>query len=246
MKNSAAKISFLAAAIVLLGFAPSASADSFVLTSGGSNVAYGIYIGPYTATVNGVAGTQVICDDFAHDSYLPESWTANATNASSPGTTQNTSYWNVGPVAAARDYDEIAYLSLQLLGTSDTSQRDAIQYAIWSIFDPTGVSSWLAGHGGTSFDTDSVDANGVAYWLNQAGAQTYTPGEFSNVIIESPNLQAPITCGTGPCANTPPQEFIYVTPEPTSFSLLGLGLAGVWSFGWMKRKRLAPTHPQTA
>lgn len=52
-------------------FATTVSVD---LTSPGSslagtNVLNGVYVGAYTATINGVS-TPVICDDFSDDSYI--------------------------------------------------------------------------------------------------------------------------------------------------------------------------------
>ena len=68
---------WLGFAVAVLCIAPSALADtSITLTGAGNNPVDGIYVGPYYATVNGVANTPVICDDFADEVYLNESWGA--------------------------------------------------------------------------------------------------------------------------------------------------------------------------
>jgi PEP-CTERM motif len=206
---------------VVLCFATTAFADtaSMTLTGTGSNgSAYGVFIGPYVANINGVS-TPVICDDFADESYIPESWTANVTSAANLNSGLK---WGNNPTL----YDQAAWLALQLSSATTVGQKDAIQYAIWAVSDPTDVSSWLSEQiGGSSFYNDSSDPNGVTYWVNLAGSQPYTDGEFPNVLIYTPNTDDPITCGSGPCSKTPPQEFLVVqTPEPSSLALLVTGM----------------------
>ena len=75
---------WLAVAAVALSIAPCAFGQGQVninLTGAGNNVMDGVYVGPYTATVNG-SSTQIICDDFSDESYVGESWTANVTTLS--------------------------------------------------------------------------------------------------------------------------------------------------------------------
>src|SRR5271154_5705804 len=57
------------------------------MSSGGPYVMNGVYVGPYSATVNGQS-SQIICDDFADDTYLNESWTANVTSFSNVGSSK--------------------------------------------------------------------------------------------------------------------------------------------------------------
>ncbi|HSS96512.1 MAG TPA: hypothetical protein VLK33_05770, partial [Terriglobales bacterium] len=52
-------------AALALSMVPWAIAQNVTLTSAGSNVADGIFVSPYYATVNGVTNTKVVCDDFA-------------------------------------------------------------------------------------------------------------------------------------------------------------------------------------
>ena len=61
------------AALALLCIAPCAFASSsLTMTGAGNNVMDGVYVGPYYATVSGVANSPVICDDFADESvYRP-------------------------------------------------------------------------------------------------------------------------------------------------------------------------------
>lgn len=197
--------------------ASSAAADtaSMTLTGVGSNGAQdGIYIGPYVATINGVS-TPVICDDFADDSYINESWTANVTTPSNLAGTK----WG-GLSNASTLYDEAAWLTLQLLGTSNKSTAAAIQYAIWDLFDPTDVKSWLS--------TDPTFYSTVLSWVATAGsAQPLSAAQLADFLIYTPNTSYPITCNGGTCANTPPQEFIVYTPEPSTLLLLGVGLGAL-------------------
>ena len=80
MTNRVLSIFFAA---LLLFLAPAALADGnngntgLTLTSPGSNVMGGVYVGPYTFTAN--AGGQqsqmdLICDDFKDDVFSGESW----------------------------------------------------------------------------------------------------------------------------------------------------------------------------
>ena len=67
----------------LAGLAPCAFGQQVGITMNSSEpyVMNGIYVGPYNATVNGQSA-QIICDDFADDTYLNQSWTANVTTFS--------------------------------------------------------------------------------------------------------------------------------------------------------------------
>jgi hypothetical protein len=190
---------WLALGAVLLCFAPCALGQGQVnidLTSAGNNVMDGVYVGPYNATVNGKS-TQIICDDFVDDSYVGESWTANVTTLSNLNGTK----WG-GMANATQLYDEAAWLATQMLSpvySGNATQVGYLAYALWAVFQPSAVKSWL---GATSPTWLAVQG-----WLNFAAAQHFTPNEFANFFLYTPNLSDPITCNGGKCATTPPQEF---------------------------------------
>ena len=224
MKNAFGKLVLGLAAAALLGFAPSASADSasMVLTGAGTNPVDGIYVGPYYATVNGVANTPIICDDFKDDSYIGESYTANI----SPETAPSGTFFS-----GQHNYDAVSALAEQLFATNNNTTAAKLQYAIWYIFDPTDVTNWL-----TTTSPDPTLLAAAIGLANGAEAATYTPGQFSDIKIYTPNLSDPIKCGTGSCPTAPPQEFIVKTPEASTVLLLGFGLFAIGIFG---RRKLA-------
>src|SRR5258708_36660612 len=59
---------------VLCLAAAAVSQTPVTLTSAGGSFYDGIYVSPYYATVNGVANTPVVCDDFGDDSVIGASW----------------------------------------------------------------------------------------------------------------------------------------------------------------------------
>lgn len=224
--NNATRILVLVAAAAVLAFAPSSKADSVMtLTGAGSNPAFNVYVGPYTATIDGTS-TQVICDDFSDESFIGESWNASVTNLATVAT--GAPAFNSG---TGGNYSEAAWLTLQLLGAPNNSEATAIQYAIWDTFDPSGVSSYLAGFsGGTSFLGDSTDVNGVQYWLNEAAGSSLSGSQLADFLIYTPQ-----SCISGQCLTGSglPQEFIVYTPEPSTVLMLLMGLA---SLLWFKRR----------
>lgn len=209
----------LVGAILLI--APGALADgsaSMDLTSAGSNTLAGVYVGAYTATINGVS-TLVVCDDYSDESYIGETWTASITSLSSLTGTK----WGNN----TQGYDEMAWLVTQMFSTHNQNTIAQIQFAIWDVFNGSAFSA-LSGS----------TLAGAQSWLTQAENQTFYAGEFGNIGIYTPNTQFPILCSGNSCANTPPQEFLTVTqtPEPGTFVLFGSGLAVL---GFMMRRKLA-------
>jgi hypothetical protein len=159
-----------------------------------------IDVGPYYATVNGVKNVTVVCDDFFHEVSFGETWTANVSTFDS---LTNVEFQQATPQQTLQLYDEVAWLYTQLLSSAPSGYND-INFALWAVFAPgraEGNADWTTG---------------AANWLTMAQNQTYTPGEFSHVVIYTPttlNAQSP-------------QEFIASTPEPTTLLLLGTGLLG--------------------
>lgn len=211
---------------------------TMTLTSAGNNVMDGVYVDPYYATVNGVQ-TWVICDDYADDSYLNESWTANIYNYSNLGNTRNTTKWNLTATQQTQDYDEAAYLTAGLLKAFESNNTIAvgeITFALWGVFDSAAITSltaWNSSYGAAAQN-----------YLTQAKKQTYTTGEFSNVLVYSPNMSDPITCSGGPCPTKPPQEFLVVqTPEAPALVVLAFDLLALVTVAFLLRRRILRDKP---
>jgi len=226
------------AAVALLCLAPGAFAqNSMTLTGAGSNVLGGVYVGPYTATINGVS-TQVVCDDWAHDTYIGESWSASVTDFSNLSGTQNTTKWSLTSAQQTQYYEEAAWLMLQMLNPGTACPNSGgdcvgdISFALWSIFDPSALNNLTSG---------SADYKNAVYWLQQAQA-AYNNNQlsmslFSNFLVYSPTGN--YSCSGASCASTPPQEFLVLkTPELSSTVLLGFDMLGLLGLVALFRKRL--------
>jgi len=221
--------------ILCCGGGAYAQTASMTLASPGINIMDGVYVDPYYATING-ATTLVICDDYADDTYQNESWTANLYDISNVAQTRNTTKWALTAAQQLQEYNEAAYLSTELMGafqSNNTIAAGELSFAVWGVFDPAAIPSltnWNSTYG----------AAAQAY-LNAAQTQTYTPGEFSNVQIYSPNTSDPITCPAGDTcgATAPPQEFLVVhTPEPPTPFVLGFDLLAVVASAFVWRRYL--------
>ncbi len=212
---------FLPALALVLHAAPGIP---FVLTGvGNGNVLDGVYISPYTATVNGVVGTPVICDDFEDEVQIGESWKATTGTI---GTSSSTT--GLFGAEKSQGYQEVAWLSEQLF--ANPSNAGSISYAIWAVFDPgtsttygvstTGVSGWLnAYHDTTTFQA----VFGTGGLLSQAQAATQTSADFPGITVYTPVANTQSCCGR-------PQEFLVVSaaeaPAPVVLGIefLGLGI----------------------
>jgi len=198
-----------------LGAVYAATQTPMQLTGPGPNGALSsIYVGPYAATIGGGSAIPVICDDFADDTYLGESWTANifnSTDLGNPADLSQTKWGNVGK------YQEAAWLGLQLVNTPTNAACGGasncagdIQFAIWQLFDP-GQNPIGRLTGG--------DASNATNWLTSAANQSY-----NNFTLYS-YVPGTATGCPGPC--TAPQEFMVVhTPEASGLALLGADFLG--------------------
>jgi hypothetical protein len=186
-------------------------------------VAGGVYINPYTATIDGVS-TTVLCDDFGDDSYINQSWQANVYTAASAAANGETRLNQLyGPFSAATltmKYTQIADLAMSLLSATTYTDRAAYSFALWGVFDTTAISrlSGTLATLATTYLTDSVTA-----YLGRSDADN---AQLASAIT----IYSPLK-GTASCCSDPPQELITVrTPEastPILFAvdLLGFGLA---------------------
>ena len=216
---------------VVFSLGPAAFADqvNITLTSAGSNVLAGIYVNPYTATVNGVTST-VICDDFSADTYVGESWTADVYTFDD---LSNTKFGQIYGAAASSKYNQAAWLTLQLLGTTNATIRRSISYAIWGTMDSSALT----------YLTTKAPAYVAATtdWMNQAQSQTFAAGQFSNFVVYTPNLNFAVTCNGGPCPSIPPQELLAIrASESSAAELLIFNLIAVTAIAFVFRRRLLP------
>ena len=194
------------AAAIMLAAAPLHAQTSITLVSSGTVVAGGYYVGPYNGLM-GSPGQDVLlnCVDFLHHVTVGENWNAYLTAVSDVGT--------AGSHARSSDpllYQKAAWLISQYPGKSDADIAD-IQETIWNLFAPAAP------------DPSS------SYWFDQATANYSAAALFENWYVVTD------TRAGGQYDAESAQEFLVVTPEPTSITLLATGLLGI--FGAARRKR---------
>jgi hypothetical protein len=241
-------IAFLCLTTGPLAAAPPTTTFNLTGVGSGANLA-GVYTSPYSGNINGGTTIPVICDDFADDSYVPETWTAYVTQLSSltPGTSDSYLNWlNTTGSSITVDgyslnqalaYTVAAVLAIDILTSSGTAQED-YSFALWELFDAPNAFNQLSAYG------DSADEATALADLNNAVTYVETnhlsPSAYPNVTIYSYDTGA--LCGAAlnqPCAHIPPQEFITVSmAEPPSPALLGFDLLAVGGLIFISRRRL--------
>jgi len=198
------------------------------MESGGPYVMNGVYVGAYTATVNGQSA-QIICDDWADNTYLNESWTAKVTNFSNLGSSK-TPMWS-SQFNSATLYADAAWLATQMFAPANqnTNTQGYLAYALWSLFNPSALK-----------ELSSSQLAGVDAWLSKIPSGL-TPSQFANFFIYTPDLSQPITCNGGTCPTAPPQEFLgFAVPEGGA-ALLYLLLAAFSCFGAIALRHRRPS-----
>ena len=268
MRNSMEKSWYVIGAalgLALFGASPAAgqtttttATTTFNLTSPGSgaNLA-GVYTSPYDGTIgSSTTAVPVICDDFADESYVPETWTAFVTPLSSlvSGTTNTTLNWlnTVGSTITvdgyslnqAAAYSVAAVLAVDILAAPVASvQQEDLSYALWGLFDPTGTSgdpgafSWLTSYGDTTDETNAInDLNAAVKYVEAPVNSLKVQADVNAVTIYSYDTADGVT-NCGGCKG-PPQEFITVTAmaEPPAPALLGVDLLGLVGLVFVARR----------
>jgi len=220
-----------AAAALILSCAPSAFA-TYTFTLTGVTPQYsnlgGVYTSPYVADISGIGtGIKVICDDFATDSYIGQSFQATVTQVSSLNG-QSTVKWDAGNASQQQqDYATAAYLAEWILSLDQSKpatqyEAELLSFALWAVFDPGALNS-----------LNSTDASGASGYLSTARSNAGSYTQYSNVDIWTPNPQ-----GVS-------QEFLTVgvdppgMPEPSSPVLLGIDLLAFSGLVFLIRRRFA-------
>ena len=122
---------------------------SMVLTGPPPGNTYdGIYVSPYYATVGGSTNVPVICDDFGDDTSIGDHWTATPSAFPTSTGPIGTSWGLAG--GTLKQYDAVAWLGLAILSLPSSvqpanalTQQVIDSFALWAVFDPTGVANYL-------------------------------------------------------------------------------------------------------
>ena len=206
---------------LLLALLAPAYADSLVVPDQGFTTWAGEYVSPCSAVIDGVSAT-IICLDIARNTYIGTTYPYVANYPNDLTTTLHYNGTNGATIAASvAQYNEAAYLSIQLLNTTNVDDRGALAWAIWDIFDPTTVAKDLASGQLTSAQMDAVKAKltAVPAGFTAPDYVVYTPSDRSS---------------------GGPQDFVLVkTPEAPALGLLGLDLSALFGLFLLFRRRLS-------
>jgi len=220
-------VSLMVAFLLSAGSAFAGSTSTLVLVdpgtwNGGNPYAMGgVYVGPYDVTVAGKP-LAVICDDYNDDVTAGDHWMVN-TNAYSSAYGQFTGWTSLSnedgqwvKLTQAQEYNAAFYLAgLMRQNMSNPVAVGEIQWAIWAITDPG-----LMNANGTLNDSHG---SLTGYETCSGSSQTCIDSYFLNALKNDNTAN-----GSGLIFTPDPkgagQEYMLLTPEPASLTMLGTGL----------------------
>jgi len=229
--------------VAILAFVSASFAQtttSMTLNTPGNGTTLGdVYVDPYTATVGGVSGTTVICDDWSNNSYLGESWTAyqiNAATVSNPSL--GTPMWGNNQSV----YNELAYLGSQLLSIYNPTNPTAAQrieqtelsFAIWQL-------TWNSATGENPQPLSylsSVLGGTTSPEYQQTLADIQAAQNNSNYSAAGWEILTPEAGTSNPAGDGLPQEFLVYTPESSTMVLFGADMIGLLALAFFFRRRV--------
>jgi len=188
------------------------------LVSPGSNISNGVYVGPYTLSVNGAGDIQAVCDDRDTDTSN-STWTAYVNTFA---TLSNTKFYSLPSINSGttetQNYEAAAWLVQQMFALSPSTPNyntviADIHLAIWSFFSTSALSSLAS-----NSDADTWYMSGMAHNSDPIA-------NFADIVIYTPS------------PTSASQEFMMVTPEPASMMLFGTGLLVIASAIRRRRPR---------
>jgi hypothetical protein len=207
-----------------------------------NNIMDNIYVGPYNATNTDTgASMKVICDDFRDESNY-NTYTYTQVSFSNLGSSLGNTLWGSSLLRQGDSqnyimglYEQAAWLAEGMLSLS-SGQQAYYAFALWAVFDPSDVLSYLRSFGDTNAcnaifgghqncsSSSVVQAGGILY----GAQQNYMNGDYSNLVILTP-----VGCSLTGCQE---QEFFMVAPEGGS-ALLYLSFAGLICFALVRQSR---------
>jgi hypothetical protein len=246
------RIACLAAIATICLAIPAFAQISVILTGPTSGPVYdGIHMSPYYATVGGVANSAVVCGDFGDDSYFNSTWNATVTSFSSISS-GNTSWGLAG--ANKSLYGAVGYLMNLVLSAAPGSTTQVIDtFALWPVFDPSGVKKYLASNPitsgplttaalcsdifGTAGCTSATAMKGGLLHAAENGG--YATSGFLNLTVLPPDATGTI-CKAGHGCGA--QEFITVSVPEGGSTIAYLLVAGLCLVGAMLLSRRVVTR----
>lgn len=228
---------FVGALIVLQPAAMAEDLSMVLAAPPPGNYMYDVYLSPYYAYIGGATTeTPIICDDFEDETYSNEGWTASVTNGlADSGTQMAKENPTVTGSQLNTDYDAIAWLASQLLQPDLTLYQQALMsFAVWDIFDNSGVEAWVTPYKSTDTNYGVVGKDPSyleIYTEAQTALTSATPGERSILTIYS------AVPGSG-LDGTTPQEFVVVTPEASAPVILAFNLLALFGVFSVVRRRV--------
>ena len=202
-------------------------ADTLTLTGSTGSVVDGVYVYPYVFTITGPGGTNtnvtLSCLNFDREVSFGESWTVSPLSISAIDTSAGRSAMYDGE--SGLSYVEDAWLFNQY--NTSVATNSEIQYAIWSIMDPGTINASNSSYNNAGgFDATAQHLAAQAATMAAALPASY----FANDVALLPD-----PTGSRTWTNGQPQIFMVdpmpssIAPEPSSFILLGTGLAGTFA-----------------